>query len=82
MWWLPEWPDLTGEFERMECQRCRSLDADIASLQTQLHQAHLCIRASEQTIEQLRQDKAALECNRDLRMDRPAGWDTSNSGES
>jgi len=78
--WYYEWPALSQEFERMECQRCKSLDADIASLQTQLHQAHLCIRANEQTIEQLRQDKAAMQLNADMQITRDIGWDTRGLG--
>lgn len=64
---------LRGVIDRLELQLLRA--------QTESAQSAFAVVAYEQTIEQLRQDKAALECNRDLRMDRPSGFEATFVGE-
>lgn len=90
-WWLPEWPALTGEFERMdreqlkplpyefgECLKCRSLQADNEAME---RQSRIAVKAYEDTITELRQRIAILEYNRDARIDRQGGFNTTNVGE-
>lgn len=89
MWWK-EWDSLGPELERINmatpsrlgsggCARCNSWAADNQAME---QQHRLAIVGYEEVITHLRERIAQLECNRDLRMDRPMGWDTSNLGES
>lgn len=68
------------------CAKCNSLAADLEATEAQRRLSIVgyeeTIREQRGTITELRERIAQLECNRDLRMDRVQGWDTSNLGES
>lgn len=82
-------PQILG---RGQCARCNSLAADLEAMRTQhaidrkcweqrLEQADVARRGYEQTIEHLRQDKAVLQLNADMRLDRRGGFNTAGMGE-
>lgn len=87
--WYDEWPALAHELERINmatpsslgsggCARCNSWAADNQAME---QQHRLAIVGYEEVITHLRERIAQLECNRDLRMDRPTGLDTTFAGE-
>lgn len=87
--WWDEWDSLGPELERINmatpsslgnggCVRCNSWAADNQAME---QQHRLAIIGYEEVITHLRERIAQLELNRDLRMDRPQGWDTGRIGE-